>query len=208
MEGEREREGWREGEREGEKEGERGREGGRGGEGKKAGRGERERKEWVELGKERRYVEIRRERKFYNLLLDRCSHGGKILNYKIVDNGGLEFYITPRRKFPNIHTLLETYKTTPIKSKKGATLLLHPIPVDVSVEQKHRQRLELRGKCAFWSFGVRQLKLFRFKLLFTHNTSMSLMGMKFSNFATFVFSVPWFRGSARSCHISFHSMKY
>ena len=34
-----------------------------------------------------------------------------------------------------------------------------------------------------------------------------LMGTKFSDFATFVFSVPWFRGSARSCHISFHSVK-
>ena len=35
-----------------------------------------------------------------------------------------------------------------------------------------------------------------------------LMGMKFSDFATSVFSVPWFRGSARNCHISFHSVKY
>ena len=35
-----------------------------------------------------------------------------------------------------------------------------------------------------------------------------LMGTKFSDFATFVFSVPRFRGSARSCHISFHSVKY
>ena len=34
------------------------------------------------------------------------------------------------------------------------------------------------------------------------------MGMKFSDFATLVFSVPWFRGSARSCHISFHTVKY
>ena len=33
-------------------------------------------------------------------------------------------------------------------------------------------------------------------------------GYKFSAFATFVFSVPWFRGSARSYHISFHSVKY
>ena len=32
-----------------------------------------------------------------------------------------------------------------------------------------------------------------------------LMGAKFSDFAT---SVPWFRGSAKSCHISFHSVKY
>ena len=42
------------------------------------------------------------------------------------------------------------------------------------------------------------------------NTLMShlLTGTKFSDFATFVFSVPWFRGSARSCHISFHSVKY
>ena len=35
-----------------------------------------------------------------------------------------------------------------------------------------------------------------------------LTGTKFSDFATFVFSVPWFRGSARSYHISFHSVKY
>ena len=35
-----------------------------------------------------------------------------------------------------------------------------------------------------------------------------LTGTKFSDFATFVFSVPWFRGSARSCHISFHTVKY
>ena len=28
------------------------------------------------------------------------------------------------------------------------------------------------------------------------------------DFATFVFSVSWFRGSARSCHASFHSVKY
>ena len=35
-----------------------------------------------------------------------------------------------------------------------------------------------------------------------------LMGTKFSDFATFVFSMPWFRGSARSCHISFHTVKY
>ena len=30
---------------------------------------------------------------------------------------------------------------------------------------------------------------------------------KFSDFATFAFSVPWFRGSARSFHVSFHSVK-
>ena len=35
-----------------------------------------------------------------------------------------------------------------------------------------------------------------------------LTGTKFSDFSTFVFSVPWFRGSARSCHVSFHSVKY
>ena len=31
-----------------------------------------------------------------------------------------------------------------------------------------------------------------------------LTGTKFSDFATFVISVPWFRGSARS----YHAMKY
>ena len=31
-----------------------------------------------------------------------------------------------------------------------------------------------------------------------------LTGTKFSDFATFIFSVPWFRGSI---HISFHSVK-
>ena len=35
-----------------------------------------------------------------------------------------------------------------------------------------------------------------------------LRGTKLSDFATFVFSVPWFRGSARSCYISFHTVKY
>ena len=39
-------------------------------------------------------------------------------------------------------------------------------------------------------------------------TSHSLTGTKFSDFATFVFSAPWFRDSARSCHISFHTVKY
>ena len=34
-----------------------------------------------------------------------------------------------------------------------------------------------------------------------------LPGKKFSDFATFVFSVPWFRGSERSCHISFNTVK-
>ena len=33
-------------------------------------------------------------------------------------------------------------------------------------------------------------------------------GTKFSDLATFVFSVPWLRGSARSYHISFHSVRY
>ena len=42
------------------------------------------------------------------------------------------------------------------------------------------------------------------------NTLMShlLTGTKFSDFATFVFLVPWFRGSARSGHIGFHTVKY
>ena len=46
--------------------------------------------------------------------------------------------------------------------------------------------------------------------LLVSNTFMShlLTGTKFSDFATFVFSVSWFRGSARSCHISFHCVKY
>ena len=35
-----------------------------------------------------------------------------------------------------------------------------------------------------------------------------LTGTKFSDFATSVFSVPWFRGSAKSYHISFYSVKY
>ena len=35
-----------------------------------------------------------------------------------------------------------------------------------------------------------------------------LTGMKFSDFTTFVFSVPGFRDSSRSCHISFDSVKY
>ena len=71
-----------------------------------------------------------------------------MLNFKIVDNGGCEYYITPRRKFPSMHALLEAYKTTPIKSKlkNSQIFLLHPIPVDTSVQQKHKQLLEVKGK--------------------------------------------------------------
>ena len=32
--------------------------------------------------------------------------------------------------------------------------------------------------------------------------------LKNTKFSDFVFSVPWFRGSAISCHISFHTVKY
>ena len=45
-------------------------------------------------------------------------------------------------------------------------------------------------------------------LILTTLMSHLLPGTKFSDFATFVFSVPWFRGSARSYHISFHTVKY
>ena len=41
-----------------------------------------------------------------------------------------------------------------------------------------------------------------------HPYTLNVTGTKFSDFATFVISVPWFRGSARSYHISFHSVKY
>ena len=43
-----------------------------------------------------------------------------------------------------------------------------------------------------------------FDILMSH----LLTGTKFSDFATFVFSVPWFRGSAMNCDISFHSVKH
>ena len=72
-----------------------------------------------------------------------------MLNFKIVDNGGREFYITPRRKFPSVQALLEAYKTTPIKSKKSASskiFLLFPIPVDKAMEQRHKNLLETKGE--------------------------------------------------------------
>ena len=72
-----------------------------------------------------------------------------MLNFKIVDSGGLEYYISPRRKFPSVQALLETYKTTPIKGKKNANAkvyLLHPIPVDTGLEKKHIKLLEKKGR--------------------------------------------------------------
>lgn len=87
-----------------------------------------------------------------------CSNGGKVLNFKIVDSGGQEFYITPRRKFPSIRALLDTYKTTPLKSKKHADckiFLLNPIPVDRKLEERHKNVLENKtkekGMCLYWA---------------------------------------------------------
>lgn len=86
---------------------------------------------------------------YLTLSLPDCSNGGKVLNFKIVDNVGVEFYISPRWKFPSVSALLEAYKTTPIKSKRSASarvFLLHPIPVDPVMEHKHRMMLERKGK--------------------------------------------------------------
>ena len=60
-----------------------------------------------------------------------------------------EYFISPRRKFASILELLEAYKNTPIRSKKMSSeriLLLHPIPVDKSLEQQHKKLLEDKGQ--------------------------------------------------------------
>lgn len=77
-----------------------------------------------------------------------CSHGGKILNFKINCEGG-EYYISPRRRYKTPKALLDSYRNTPIRSKKSGTdkiFLVHPIPVDHVLEQKHKKLQEDKGQ--------------------------------------------------------------
>ena len=43
-------------------------------------------------------------------------------------------------------------------------------------------------------------------IAFLSPKNLLLVGMKFSNFTTSVFSVPWFTSNERSCHTSFNTL--
>lgn len=83
------------------------------------------------------------------LTLTLCSNSGKVLNFKIMNIGGSEFYISPRRKFPSAMSLLQAYRSAPIRSKKTGSakiFLLHPIPVDPTMELCHKKTKEDKGQ--------------------------------------------------------------
>ena len=71
------------------------------------------------------------------------------MNFKIINDGNKEFYISARRKFPTAEALLSAYRNSPIRSKKGGAskiYLLYPIPVDPVMEEIHKRMMEDKGQ--------------------------------------------------------------
>ncbi len=70
------------------------------------------------------------------------------MNFKISKDNN-EYFISARRRFASVLTLLNSYKSAPIRSKKTGSdkiFLLYPIPVDPVLEEKHKQLLEDKGQ--------------------------------------------------------------
>ncbi len=69
-----------------------------------------------------------------------CSYSGRILNYRITNEGGNKFSILSESPHPSLQALLESYKSSPLPSHKGLgearIVLVTPISVDPTWEQE------------------------------------------------------------------------
>jgi hypothetical protein len=83
-----------------------------------------------------------------NQLTLTVSHGGKILNFKLSENGGL-YSIAQKNKFPTVHALIAHYYSNPIRSKQRADqtiLLVNHIPVDPQLEARAKEMVAAQSE--------------------------------------------------------------